>query len=295
MDVLALAKGPAEAQFRRLGVEHVPWAPAFSGGRRWDLLLTGTSQVDPVELDSLDVARRAGTPSVALVDYWANYRCRFLRPDRSFVLPDQIVAIDDLCRQEMEADGLPPDRIHVLGQPYFGLLVESALPARRTKEPAARILFASDAEPETQPALAILLRVLASWSRPAEILLRFHPRETERRDRESLLAGAGVPWRIDEALDPLESARAVDVVVGASSSMLIECSLSGIPTAGFAARIPAFRHHRLVVSVNDVDELEAFLRSPLASRPSADFLAQQVGAATRVADLCASVAGRSST
>ncbi len=85
------------------------------------LLFAGTS-VNQYELEKkfLAAARNLGIPSIAVLDFWANYAQRFSHRDSDLCyLPDRIAIMDDLAYREMVADGIPEDRLMITGQPAF--------------------------------------------------------------------------------------------------------------------------------------------------------------------------------
>lgn len=90
------------------------------------LLLTGTSY-NPIGLEKQFTlgARRKGTPSIAVLDFWSNYGLRFSDAYSSLgYLPDQIAIMDDHARQEMIREGFDSDRLVITGHPAFDELVE---------------------------------------------------------------------------------------------------------------------------------------------------------------------------
>jgi hypothetical protein len=294
VDVIAIAKGLAENQFRRLAVEFVPFHPeavdAVLAGNV-DLVLTGTSVADSLDRDATAAARARGIPSVTLIDYWMNHDTRFgvARPPKE-VLPDYLIAIDERCRRQMVSEGLPDERTHVLGQPYFSVLLARAAGRTGGPGPVERLLYASESGAAATRALDTLLRALGSLESPVELIVRFHPREGERADRLDRLRRAGCPFVVDESFDPLETARAADAVIGVSSMILIETSLLGVPTAAFGGDVRALADYGLSVPLASEEDVIAFLQAPRLSAPDAAFLARQRDAAERVAEFCVAVA-----
>lgn len=263
-DVRAVVRGPGRAQFRRLGVGFDEGDVNLDGV---DVVLCGTSVGDNLDRDTVTLADKAGVPSVSVLDYWSNYRCRF------DVLPDLIVAIDGACLDEMTKGGIPADRVRVLGQPYFGWLIERARPAL-DPQPVERLLVASEPGNAALDALDAVAR--AQQRDGLEVTVRFHPREEPRRLGDLRAV-------VDTDPDPLTSARSHDAVLGLTSTFLIESALQGTPTA-------AWGHPKMLVQygfahpVNGAT-LATFLDQPQAPAVSAQFIDTQRGAAARVAEL----------
>jgi hypothetical protein len=292
VDVAAIAKGPAQNQFRRQNVEFTPFHDGLVEvflDRGVDLLLTGNSAVDPLERTATLLAAARGIRSVALVDYWLHHDQRFL-VGKERVLPDFMVAIDEQCRREMMAHGLPAERIQTLGQPYFSVLLSRAREHGGRTAAVRRLLFASESGQTATLALAATLRAVAAWAHPIDLVVRFHPRETERGSRLAELQRSGCQFRVDDAFDPLETARTCDAVIGVSSMILIETGLMGVPTASFGFDAPALIEYGLCVRLASEQDIATFLKAPRTALADERFLAAQRDASVRVADFCMSLA-----
>ncbi|SFM98453.1 hypothetical protein SAMN05660284_00208 [Formivibrio citricus] len=213
-----------------------------------DVLLTGTS-VNPEMFEQTwwEKAEQQGIPSLAFIDFWTNYRARFLNAAHELVLPSQIAAPDEWAKREMVADGLPSERIVVTGQPLLETLAQRAplSPDERIRmrrlcgvdESRSLAVFVSQPLCEMDRMLgrtggiderAVLREVeavLAEMKRPIALLVRLHPRE-DAVDFTSL----GQAWpdtRLEMALAPHDLLRAADVVIGIHSMLLLEACYLG--------------------------------------------------------------------
>ena len=91
------------------------------------LVLVGTS-VNRLELERKFVAaaRRNSTASLAVLDFWSNYRQRFSdESGRLAYLPDRIAVMDQRAHNEMVMCGFDPDRLVITGQPALDNLALS--------------------------------------------------------------------------------------------------------------------------------------------------------------------------
>jgi hypothetical protein len=295
IDVLALTKGPARRQFE---LQHVPSVEASDGALAAmvqspvSIVITGTSEQHSFEREAVLAARRSGIPSVAIVDYWMKHRQRFRAADGTWVLPDHVVAIDEMCRAQMLAEGVPEARIHVLGQPYFSVLLRRSMQIDARNSPARRVLFVSEPGAVAAEALDATLEGLASLPRPLELTIRFHPRESERGDRLHRISRAGLGFTVDDAPDPLTTVCNSDAVIGVTSMLLIESSLVGVPTAGFGGDVRALMEYGLCTPMSSAQDVAAFVTAPRCSAADGEFLAAQREAADRVAAFCVGVAVR---
>lgn len=216
---------------------------------RPSIVVTATS-VNSIDLETQFVAAaaRLGIPSVSVLDFWANYRQRFIDTKGNLVLPDRIAIMDEASRAEMVALGFPPATLKVTGQPA---LEEIGLEARTISEAEQHSTRAAAGVPGTgqlvlfvsQPlaggptdwgyseltVIPDLIAALANIGRKRgerlELLIRPHPKETPSRwatpDSDTL----GVT--VSTVGDRLRVAMAADLVVGMTSVLLVEACLLG--------------------------------------------------------------------
>lgn len=291
----AYAKGPADRQFHQLGVacskvpaDHGPLVNASQG----DLLLMGTSRYDGFEREVLRWAQVRRIPSVALIDYWANYRMRFGSPagaEAKPVLPAALVAIDESCARGMIAEGLPADRIRVLGQPYFAWLLKQRTVQAKRPMPPRKILFASQPEANEIEILETLLAALADHT-PLDLLtVRFHPRQVDIASSLELLEASRLPYTVDTCDNSIESLCRQDMVFGITSTLLIESALLGVPTGSLVIGTPdtlLTNQRQLTTPLTTLDALRAFLISERPAATNAAFEAWHRDADLRISDLC---------
>ena len=195
-------------------------------------------------------ARAAGIPSLALLDFWSNYRQRFTGTAGELIVPDAIAVMDEAARVAMVECGFPPAVLRITGQPAFDSLAarREAFGAQRrshirratgTADDDLQVLFVSqplralygtDATAAGHPGYdetEVLLEVQGALaaattrlSRPLTLVVRPHPRERLDSSVETLAS----PFRtvVSAAGDQYEAAMAADLVIGMSSVLVIE-------------------------------------------------------------------------
>lgn len=286
-----------------------------------DFCLSGTSVNGEDHEKTLHrLAHDRRIPSLAVLDFWSNYRPRFSASSGGPLdsLPDQIAVMDEVARDEMIQNGFPAERLQVTGQPAYDELFaprdSQALRSRvRTAfglpdDQAPLILFASQPFSELRAipgavvppydeleVLDLLTRALypAEKPSPARLWIRPHPREQP----EKFLRFAGPHQIISGEFDRLAAIDAADAVVGMSSAFLLEAALVGKPVLSIQPRLEdegplPLERLRLGKIVRQPSEVPEELRELLANtgkphyapRSDAGFLARP-GAANRVADL----------
>lgn len=280
---LGLTPGPVDALPERLAAA--------------DFLLTATSVNDRnVEQQALVLARNQGIPSLTLLDFWSNYRLRFTNAKGQWVLPDRIAIMDELARTEMVAEGFPPERLVVTGQPAFDRLAlarHAFTPQRRQTlrsemgvgETGYLVLFISqpfaDIYGSQMAARATLgfdeydvlehcVQVLSQLARQHRIALtlaiRPHPRESA--DKFKKIQEGSFRTVICNTPDQLEAALSADLILGMNSVLLHEATLMGCPVVSvqlglkIADPLPSNRNGK-GVAVYDTTKLGTTLEKTL--------------------------------
>ena len=238
-----LARQEARA---RIGSVFDAWLP--------DVVVVGNSCGPSLEDVFVEAARRRGIPSVGVLNTWLLYDQKFADgADLWAYMPDQLVVMDELSKEEMVKLGAPAERLLPLGQPQFDELHhrrasfteadKRAVRATLGAAPAERlVLFLSqDMENFYGGAEAVLaelgfseymvfdllkesLRRLAHRRRDVvRLAVKLHPRETA-----SKYASSGIP--VVKEADAYRLMMSADLVVGMDTILLIEAGVLGCPT-----------------------------------------------------------------
>jgi hypothetical protein len=217
-------------------------------------VLTGTS-MNGVDLERriTAAAARRGVPSLALLDYWTNYRPRFAdAAGRLTGLPDRIAVMDEHARRDMVAAGFPADRLVVTGQPVFDELEAfrggSGAPALRAEldlAPADRLLlfisqplselYGDDCDRPNHPGftehtvLQALLGALEGIGarHRANLVLLVRPHSKDPAGAFAGARGERVRVVVSAAADRRTAALGADLVIGMNSITLLEACLLG--------------------------------------------------------------------
>lgn len=226
---------------------------------RPSIVLTGTS------MNGIDAERRLtrlakdrGIPSIAVLDFWSNYRGRFEDTNGEIeALPDVIAVMDDEAANAMLEEGINIKNIRVTGQPVFEDLrawvaTKGEQAARlfrnrhRIRENDTLVVFLSQPLSEIygdDPAdtrylgytqhtsLSLLvdeLRLHFSRTSAGTLIIRPHPRE-ERKPELVPESSPELRVLLSSDRDPLEAAVGANVLVGMSSILLLEAGCLGKP------------------------------------------------------------------
>lgn len=246
-------------------------------------------------------------PSIAYVDCWWGYGIRFFpEPDsRKVVLPSMIVAIDDNAGIEMTHEGLPADRIKVLGSPRFEQILQYQ--ARESKIETKTIaqdlgirdgdlLLTFVSQPLGKDAVekwgfneeTVFRAVLESiGSYPAypeisslKLAVILHPEEDEAVLRGiSVQYNPGLDIIFYQGKDALDIIVASDLVLGMASILLVEAVLMKKPVLSIQ---PGLKREDMLVTnrtgatklITSIAELQSCLHPLLLEQQRRDELLQ---------------------
>jgi len=198
-DALIFAKGPAIDILPKC--EQIPENALYI--HMPDFLITGTSYPDLSENELWSEAAKLKIKSMAILDYWVNYKIRF-----SKCYPQYFVVMDELAKKEAIAEGIPENIIFPFGNPHFENIASKK---------QITILFA----PQNSDDDILVLRDLLKISN-VKICIRQHPRDTSARFNEfkSLID-------FDASSNSIEAILKSDIVVSISSMLLLEALIVG--------------------------------------------------------------------
>lgn len=225
------------------------------------LLLCGTS-VNGVDLERsfIDAARSCGIPSLGLLDFWSNYAVRFSdHRGKLTCLPDIVAVMDSQAREQMIAEGFPPARLCVTGQPAFDCLVarrREFTPARYevlraslgahaddylvvfVSQPLAAMYGPGSSCAHNHPGydehdvLKLVVSALETISEETsvKIVLAVRPHPRERAEDVFSLDSPGIQIRLAREEQAHELVLSADLVAGMTSALLVEACYLGAVT-----------------------------------------------------------------
>lgn len=119
-NIRLLLVGPAgerDPAFKRRAEEVIPFLHNFRECFGQFILVTGTSWGDDTELNAIRYCKNNKITTIAILDYWTNYRMRFIGSDGRTELPDHYFVMDEMAMQEAVKDGIDKAIISVVGHP----------------------------------------------------------------------------------------------------------------------------------------------------------------------------------
>lgn len=190
-----------------------------------DVLVCGTGFNTAVEMSVMDECQRHGIRTVAILDYWSNYKKRFSYEGR-FLCPDDLIVMDTIARDEAIAEGIVPQIIRVLGHPGLDEVLQKRTGDLSvwTPETCKNVLLLG--EPLNNPSalgyteeqfFEDCIDVLTGLGK--RVLVKFHPRD------EEVLKKKYSDYSVDG--DLLDIASRQDMVIGMNTIALLHCALLG--------------------------------------------------------------------
>jgi hypothetical protein len=234
------------------------------------LLITGSAIGPSADETARHAAKRAGIPCVSVIEHWTWFRRRF-ESDGVLQLPDWILVNDAVAKQAALAEGLPGERLIVLGNPILESLLPlraaAAQPEREHIEPLEVLFISEDMTGSGSRGVAaelgydeysVLESLLDVVGTLGHVTVKLHPAEVDSKfvsfaDRIEVLREANV----------VQLARTYDVIVGMDSMLLLELAvlrrdvISFRPTARFDF---AMKELGAVITVSSLEELACALR-----------------------------------
>lgn len=199
-----------------------------------DIIVTGTSGGPCIENMVTAIAKREHIPIVSILDFWINYRARF------HDMPDYILVMDKTAKQEMIADGFPAEKLVITGNPYFDTFKKLSAPKSKKlviafiDQPFAAAVksgWGTDYGFDEFVVLRDLFEVLRTLRFDGEVLIKLHPKTTDKNKFDAFIAHAGVRVRFAGVReDVLKKAH---IIFGMTSPLLIAAAVGGKPAVSY--------------------------------------------------------------
>lgn len=198
------------------------------------LIVTGTTLGDGLDKRLLKLARQNGIQTVSIVEHWGWYAKRF-QLDGGLLLPDYIFLNDQIAYEEAAIEGLPTNKLVIVGNPVLESL-SGAYSATRIKDSKImdsyripkkkrRILFISEQLREDfsrngelgYDEFEVFRAIKKITGKDDQVIVKKHPEEDRNKYREI----CSDYIEIDD-IDISDLSAISDVVIGMGSMLLLE-------------------------------------------------------------------------
>lgn len=83
-----------------------------------DVIVTGTCLNDGIDKEAVRIGKKEGIKTISIIEHWSLYKKRF-ELNGQYMYPDMIFVNDNKAKEEAEGDGLPGDKLHIVGNPVL--------------------------------------------------------------------------------------------------------------------------------------------------------------------------------
>ncbi len=230
-----------------------------------DWVLTGTSADDESDILFWKFAKELQITSFAILDQWINYLVRFSHynvedlKNRTDIpiehMPDFILTMDNYSKKEMIEVKFPAEKIKVCGHPWLSQFSTKTINKRQASLNPIYIYFASEPIQETYKELkensywgydqeSVLIELADVLDKVAKktpininLILKLHPKNNQilmsnivdklNSQFQKININISKQSGIDEIINQK------GIVIGLSSMLLLETTISNIPTISF--------------------------------------------------------------
>lgn len=198
------------------------------------MLVTGTSWGNDIEVKCIELCNSNGIPTVAVLDYWSNYKMRFCYQDcEKYVFPTKYFVMDEIAYREAVEDGIDANILEITGSPGLDKYIAISKEKRASNaKKDGDILFLSDPISElygtslgyTEESVFLdILDVCNVLGR--KINIKFHPKDNEyMRKKYSSYEVAG---NLDDVVPKF------DLAIGMSTMALLHSYFWGVPIISY--------------------------------------------------------------
>lgn len=284
-------------------------------GTDFDLLLATVNWSGMLERQLIQAAQEQAVPTVSPIENWGPFIGRFsevaggAHRDILKYLPDHVFVVDDLAKQIAMDEGVPGDRMTVMGSTHLEAFinghhllpsVDPAILAKQLKHDATKkaVVFFSQAlrreRPPSSPdylgydeaqVLDDLCQVLVSTDMDCQLIVKLHPFEAEA-DLVLPKAIDGLDPVITKTIPSADLIHYADVIVGMVSNVLIEAAALNKPVISYqkdvadASGFIGTRLNLMTFCRRPDDLRDALLSDPVASRPASEYFGRIAQGAT---------------
>lgn len=208
----------------------------FFKKKKVNILIAGTSQGKTIDKKAIQVAMELKIPSLAIVDFWSNYKMRFSDPNTENLkyLPNLILAIDKICESEMIKDGISKKKIVITGNPYF----DSYLGGFNNLKSSNGKIITFFCQPFSEikeidwgfneiEVFQDFVKVFEKLGLKNKIVIKMHPRTKNFNKFNKIKRNCTFKIKIDRKTDPDDLIKKSFLITGMNSVILLKAAIAG--------------------------------------------------------------------
>lgn len=194
-----------------------------------DLIFTATSIGESIEKRITKITKAQKMKTIALIDFWANYKPRFSS------LPDYILVIDRIMKKEMIENGFDPRKLIIVGSPVFDnfsrlfavqkeeIISFFSQPLSELPKKRGKVYWGYD---EIQ-VFEDLVDCLEKLQFKIPIKVKFHPRTKKLDKFDKIIKNSKLRISIERKLSAEGLIKRSKIVIGIGSVVLFQAALAG--------------------------------------------------------------------
>lgn len=187
------------------------------------IIVTGTSLgINSLDKKFIRASKKYKIPVVAILDFWVNYIERFEK-----AIPDKILVMDEIAKEEMIVLGIPKNKIIATGNPLFDSF-------KKPKKKGQLIVFFSQPFSEYGYRLGLneskifgeITKALEELKIKLPIKIKLHPREKKQNKFNKIIEKSNLDIKISN--EPVEKLiKQARLVIGMNSMTLFQSCMVG--------------------------------------------------------------------
>ena len=171
-------------------------------------------------------------PTIAILDYWSNYKMRFTIAKNEYIFPNYYLVMDELAKQEAINEGVPKDLLHVVGHPgldKFAILKKhkamSVYGGKKVlflSQPLS-LLYGTSLGYNENIVMEDLIKLSGKYD--IDLKVKFHPKDAEAFRMKYAM------YTIEGSL--IDTMHNFDVIIGMNTMGLLHAALMNIPIVSY--------------------------------------------------------------
>lgn len=192
-----------------------------------DLIFTATSMGRSIEDRIIKIAKVQKVKTVALIEFWANYKPRF------YILPDYILVVDRIMKKEMTEKRFDPKKLIITGSPIFDTFSGSNQRGKFISffsQPFSEIYKKEDKEYWGYDEIQVfedLIECLEKLQLKNSIKIKFHLRTKKLDKFDEMIKNSKLNISIEKKLSSEDLIKKSKVVIGMNSIVLFQAAMMG--------------------------------------------------------------------
>jgi len=182
-------------------------------------------------------AKTNKTKTLAIVDFWSNYKLRFSNPETFDLayIPDKICVIDEYMKNEMLKDNFEEEKLIITGNPFFDTFQKTKKQKGNfilfASQPFSEIFRKNDKRIDTLifnevEIFSTIVKLLEELKINLPIIIAFHPRSRKRDKFDNIINNSSLTIEIAKK-NTEDLMGEAELIIGINTMVLFQASIIG--------------------------------------------------------------------